>query len=209
MRNLLIFIILTVFISSCQYRKTNKRHHFVQKQYSKKESIIIKDAIICANIGDFRNMPLEINNDSVLRVFVNSFQKLPIEFLIKQGKVYCNRDFLVLGRVKYSKFNFSELSSLIGVETNSVLIPIINFKNIPRGSPIVGFTPDPLEKNVFIDLAILIFRNKSLVYFKSRLFFTDAVTVNRHDESIDYSIKQENIDTLVQLTMKDYLERMK
>ena len=135
--------------------------------------------------------------------------KLPVEFLIKQVKVYCNRDFLVLGRVKYSKFNFSELSSLIGVETNSVLIPIINFKNIPRGSPIVGFTPNPLEKNVFIDLAILIFRNKSLVYFKSRLFFTEAVTVNQHDESIDYTIKQENIDTLVQLTVKDYIERMK
>jgi len=135
--------------------------------------------------------------------------KLAVEFLIKQVKVYCNRDFLVLGRVKYSKFNFSELSPLIGVETNSVLIPIINFKNIPRGNLIVGFTLNTLEKNVFIDLAVLVFRNKELIYFKSRLFITEPVVVNNSDQSIDFSIKQENIDTLVQLTMKDYLERMK
>ena len=202
-------ILLEVFISSCQYRKTNKRHHYVQKQYSKKESIILKDAIICANKGDFRIRHFDINPDSAFVVFINSFKKLPVEFIIKQSKIYCNKEFLVLGMVKFRKFDFEELLSMIGEETNTVLIPVINYNYITRGSPIVGFTPDPLEKNVFIDLAVLVFRNKELVYFKSRLFITEPVVVNNSDQSIDFSIKQENIDTLVQLTMKDYLERMK
>jgi hypothetical protein len=173
------------------------------------DSLIIKDAIICASKGDFKNRHWEINLDSALVMFTNSFQKLPINLLINIRKVGCINDFFVQGRVKYRKFDFSELHSLVIDEKKSVLIPIIGFKYITRISPIVGFSPDPHEANLFVELAILVFQDKKLTYFKSRLFFSEPKVINNSNESFYDHIKQEHVDTLVQLTMKDYIERMK
>jgi len=214
MRISLISFLIVIFITSCfSYPKTNRRHHFVKTEYPKNEFIIVRDAIICANIDGFRIKPLEINRDSVLSVFVNAFQKLPAKFEIRKGKAYCNRAFIARNKIKYRKFNFSELASLLGDEPNSVLIPIINYNYIPRRNIYItstgAFGGGGFSKNVHIHLAILIFRNKELTYFSSRFFFTRSETVYDYRESIDFSIKQENIDTLVQLTMKDYLEQMK
>ena len=215
MRISLISFLIVIFITSCfSYPKTNRRHHLVQAEYQKNEIIIVKDAIICANVGSLLyNEKIEINRDSVLQVFINSFQKLPAEFLIRRGEAYCNLNFIVNRRVKYRRLNFSELYSLIGNDTNSVLIPIINYNYQTLKNMYITSTGavggEGIDKNVIIDLAILIFRKKELVYFKSRVFFSTPEIVYRYNESIDFSIKQENIDTLVQLTMKDYLERMK
>ena len=214
MRVFIISLLLAIFITSCfSYPKTNRRHHFVKTEYPKNEFIIVRDAIICANIDGFRIKPLEINRDSVLSIFVNAFQKLPAKFEIRKGKAYCNRAFIARNKVKYRKFTFSEISPLLGEETNPILIPIINYNYIPRRNMYITSTGavggGGFQKNVHIELAIMIFRNNKLEYFSSRLFFTASETVYDYNESIDFSIKQENIDTLVQLTMKDYLERMK
>jgi len=213
-RVFIISLLLAIFITSCfSYPKTNRRHHFVKTEYPKNEFIIVRDAIICANIDGFRIKPLEINRDSVLSIFVNAFQKLPAKFEIRKGKAYCNRAFIARSKVKYRKFTFSEISPLLGEETNPILIPIINYNYIPRRNMYITSTGavggGGFQKNVHIELAIMIFRNNKLEYFSSRLFFTASETVYDYNESIDFSIKQENIDTLVQLTMKDYLERMK
>ena len=133
---------------------------------------------------------------------------MPVNLLIEEGTVYSGSEFLTGGYIKYRKLNFSKLYSLVGNDTNNILIPIINFRyNIQLDYP--SMFPHPPQKNVHIELAILIFQNKKLVYFSSSLFSTESVDVYKFEESIDYTIKQENIDTLVQLTMKDYLELMK
>jgi len=210
-----VLLLCALLLSSCfRYRKTNFRHHFVRSNYLKNERIIVKDAIICSNLGSlFFNESIEINRDSVLEVFVNAFQKLPANFELKHGKANCDRNFIHNRRVKYRRINFSTLFSLVGDETNTVLIPIINYYYIWRRNTYITSSGavggDGFSKNVYIDLAILIFRNKELTYFSSRFFFTRSETVYDYRESIDFSIKQENIDTLVQLTMKDYIERMK
>jgi len=213
MRYSIILVLLAISISSCQYGKTNRRHHLVQNEYPKYEPIIIKDALICANAGGLLVKPLEINRDSIFNVFIRAFQKLSLGFVVSTGKIYCNRDFIAFRSVKYRRFNFAELTFLLGSDTNLVLIPIINYNYIPRRNIYItstgaagggGFT-----KNAHVDLAILIFRNKELIYFKSREFFSPLVLTDYSSDNIDISIKQENIDTLVQLTMKDYLERMK
>jgi len=214
MRVLLIFFLLTIVVSSCQYRKTNRHHHLARPEYAKDETITIKNAIVCANIfGFIHTKPLDVNGDSIFDVFSKSFQKLPIKLEIKFGDVACNRSLIARYRLKYRKFTFSEISPLLGEETNPILIPIINYNYIPRRNMYITSTGavggGGFQKNVHIELAIVIFRNKKLEYFSSRLFFTASETVYDYRESIDFSIKQENIDTLVQLTMKDYLERMK
>jgi len=194
--------------------KNQCRHHFVKTEYSKNGSVIVRDAIICANLdGLIRIKPIEIDRDSVLSIFINSLQKLPIRLEIGEGRVFCNRGFITRNKLRYRKFKLSELISKLGNETNSVLIPIINYNYISLRNIYItstgavgggGFT-----KYVHVDLAILIFRNKELEYFKSRVFFSPTVITDFSSDNIDFSIKQENIDTLVQLTMKDYIERMK
>lgn len=127
MKSILIIVILATFLLSCNYSKTNRRHHFVQKQYLKEEPLLIKDAIICANFGNSRIRHIEINRDSVFWVFVNSFQKLPIEFDIRRGKTMCYKDFLKFGVIKYKKINFEVLSPLIDTEAKNVLLPLISY----------------------------------------------------------------------------------
>ena len=214
MRILIIATILGICISSCvKYRKTNRRHHFVKTEYSKFNSIIIKDALICANTGGLRIKPLEINRDSILNVFIDAFKKLPCNFKFINGKLYCNRAFIGYESLRYRLFDFAELESLVGDEENHVLIPVINYNYIPRRNIYLTSTGavggGGFSKNAHIELALLIFKNKELLYFKSRVFCSPLIQTNFSSDNIDFSIKQENIDTLVQLTMKDYLERMK
>jgi len=215
MRTVVIMLLLTL-LSSCEnfhYRKRNRLYHKVKPAYSKDQDIIVKNAIICGNLGGFLNQTVDFNRDSVLKVFVSSLQKLPVVIDYRQDKVFCIGDFIAHRRVKYRKFNFSELETLIGNEMNTVLIPVINLNYVYWRNQYITSTGavggEGLKKNVLVDFAALIFRNRELVYFKSRVFSSPAVLVRNYRESIDFSIKQENIDTLVQLTMKDYLERMK
>jgi len=212
MRNIFILILLAVFISSCQYRKTNKRHHYVQKQYSKKEPIIVKDAIICANVGALLNKKIEINRDSILFLFVNSLKKLPININFQQGNAHCSQTYIPNRSIKYHRLNFTELTSFTGNDTSTYLIPIINYDYVTLRNIYITSTGavggGGFSKSLNLGLGCIIFKKKELVYFKSRIFIASGIGVDDYLEPVNLG-KQENIDTLVQLTMKDYLERMK
>ena len=214
MRYSIFLGLLAISISSCQYRKTNRRHHLVQSNYS--DSIYIENVIICANTFNFflRDEYKVLNRDSTFNVFLSSFEKLPIKVKVNRGNFYCDKSFIPKYRLRYRNFSLPMLKTLIKEQNSPVLIPLISYNYIARRNNFITSTggiggDGGFIKNVHIELAILIFFNQELVYFSSRFYSTEAVIVNRYYESIDFSIKQENIDTLVQLTMKDYLERMK
>ena len=215
MRLLIATTLLCICLSSCvDYRKTNRRHHKVQTMYSKNHPIILRDAIICGNSGGLKKRFLELKKDSILNVFLNAFQRLPFELKVEEGKYYCYETFIAYEKLKYRLFDFAELKLLAGNEENYVLIPVINYNYLHHRNMFITSTggvggEGGFSKNVHIELAALIFKNKELVYFKSRVFCSPLIQTNYSNDNIDFSIKQENIDTLVQLTMKDYIERMK
>jgi len=211
-RTVLIIILLFCGTSCSKYVITNRCHHIVQKNYSKPDKIVVKDAIICADAGAVFNKTTEVNRDSVFDLLLNSLQKLPINIERKNGNRYCNSQFVKNSKLKFRRFNFQELNSLIGNEEGDFLIPVINIQFVTFRNMYVtstgaigngGFT-----KGINLQLAILIFRNDKLIYFKSRVFISDSVTDDNSHQSTN-PIQRENWDKLVYLVMEDYIKRIK
>jgi len=214
MKDLLFLILLGLCISSCrEYSKTNRSRHLLKAEYGVLDTLVIKNGLICANSGGLKIKPLEINRDSVLLVFFEAFKKLPCKVKFKNGKLYCNRRFIGYERLKYRLFDFSELESLADEEERHVLIPLINYNYIPTRNIYVTTTGavggGGFSKKVVLELVVLIFKDKKLVYFNSGLFNSPTVETSLSTDYIDSIIKQESIDSLVQLTMKDYIERLR
>lgn len=212
MRYLIIIILLAVSNSACQYRKTNMWHHKVKKQYSKSEPITIKEAIVCANVGALINRKIEINRDSVLNYFVSSLKKLPVNINFYKGKTYCNQTYIPNRSIKYPRINISDLLSFAESDTNTFLIPMINYDYVTLRNTYItstgAFGGGGFSKSLNLELGIIIIKNKKLIYFKSRVYVASGVNVNHYLEPVNL-ITQEHFDTLVQLTMKDYIDRMK
>jgi len=215
MRPIIIVFLLSLLINSCaDYRKTNRRFHIVSETYSKNHSIVVRDAIICGNSGGLRKSFLKINKDSILKVFLNSFIKLPISFKVEEVKSYCEKSFIAYEKLKYRLFDIDKLRSLSTDSKGYTLIPIINYNYLHHRNILITSTggvggDGGFSKNIHLELAVIIFRDNKLVYFNSRVFCSPLVSTALYTANIDFSIKQENIDTLVQLTMKDYIERLR
>ena len=219
MAKLLIILILFFLMLGCntnlKYRETNRCWDVVNKHYSYKDTLFVKDYIVCYTAKEedddiftfnrSRRMT-PINADSVFDVFRNALNKtgLPIKYdSISRNR--CSYDI----KKKYPKIwrrRSKEILELFSIENRVVLVPYINIYEtwgvVLKGSPA---TEGDFFRNSFLSIGLFIVQNDKVVYKKT---VRHVVSLN-YESREDPIIRQTQVhwNKLVELGMKDYRER--
>jgi len=223
LKNIILLILLAMLFGGCirYYKYTNRNSRIVQSNYSLSDTVFVKDFILCNSLRNInKNIfspkggdMIAINEDSVLVHFKDSFQRLTIPVQFHTGSVnHCDSSFHrnVLVKDKITNHNtIKEISKKANERV--VLVPLIYLDNVYENqmyfhSSGVAAGGD-LIRNSYLNLAIYIINDGSIVYFKSGMH----ITISRHEDFEEEPKRQtqENWDKLVEMVMADYTQRAK
>lgn len=211
-----IFSVLLLAMGSCAIpRYIKKREKIVQETYAG-DSIVLKDFIFCTDVvnswGTVQDWSHPMDGDSILNLFKASLSKLTTNIKFKEDpRNYCDSTFKRFWRKPFKEEAIAKIKALASSPDEIQLIPLIKMTHEYRSGlyftsgGAVGGSRYLFQNNLY--LVIYLIHNHQIVYCRSALFLGEYYP-GYDKQKIMHTLKEQDWDELVALTMKDYLVRI-
>lgn len=216
---LLFFAISSISFGCNSYREMSKLRNITQSNYSKKDTLHLKDYIFCYSKGyeddegfmySPRNRISATNEDSVFNIFKTSIARLELPIVeLSENQNRCDNSFHSNYPVRIHKIDEEQIQLIADIdESCTVLVPFIRIMQRThvriQGDPATNAV---INKVSFLNLIIMILKNNQIVYRRSFQYSFGKHVEDRSDPY--HPIEQIHWDNIVRLAMEDYMERMK
>ncbi len=225
MRYFLIFISISFSLIGCKgldsHRNYFRNNWVLKKDYNKQEVIVINDYVLCSNIRKMtfnrQSQYHPIDFDSTFNAFKNSFNnlKLPIVFS-GTHKNQCNSVFQSNIHLRLREIDQEKLYNMGGGGNGLKMVPVIyvdNAADVGLYMSSSGGSGGDFYIVTHLKLLVNIYRDENLIYRKSVRYVSKDTKVANFEEAYQVpsavNVRQEHLDELVRLAMKDYIKRLK
>jgi hypothetical protein len=207
----LVFIFLSLSCSDTRFHF--KKYHYVKNSYPM-DTVFVTNYISCyssRNLFGKEHINAEkFNTDSLFTHFEIALKNTGLLMKINENiKNNCDSVFHSYYKMNLKKIDQEKIKNLSS-RSNLTLVPFIYFHEFYRYSSYAtsgGSGGGGLVKNTYLKMAIYLFKGEDLVYVRSgthfgRDYYPDNI------EEIQKGITQEKWDKLVNLVMRDYINRV-
>lgn len=211
-------VFLAFLLSSCtRYYTIQKKHQIRDGAYSLKDTLYISDVILCSTydkgmFGKLEDFP--VNKDSVFDIFTSSLSKLALNIEFDEEiSFHCDSSFFYNNKMKMTHINNDFIISTASKNPKRVsLIPIIRLYTSDLGSVSItasGGGNIGYRRDFFAGIVAHIVKDGNIIY--ARMYDFSGRTGDFYsDGSVDANtIEQKHWDKLLELTMRDYIKRLK
>jgi hypothetical protein len=214
MKSRIYFLIfLSLSLSCSDTRFVFKKYHYVKNSYPL-DTVFVADYISCYSLRSILHQKkfqkIKFNSDSLFIHFKIALKNTGLLTKINEiNKNHCDSVFHSNFKINLKKIDKEKINQ-VSKDKNLILVPLIYFDDTYRYSSYVtagGSGGGGLIKCTYLKMAIYLFKGEDLVYVRSGIHFGRDYYPDNIEE-IQKGITQEKWDKLVNLVMRDYINRL-
>jgi len=214
----LILCLSICFICSCKrYRFHNKQQHVINTRYEKGDTLLMSGYVLCNTLRNSYKLKKEqefeeyINLDSIFDIFQSSLTKLNLPIKFSENKNGCDSLFRANWRMKIDETNKNIAKLKTGNKDIVQLIPVVHVTNFYQKHVYVQnglFGGGHYIKQTILELMIYVIKGEEVLYLRSGTYFGKSY-LSYDPKDTRTNLEQEHWDKLVELVMRDYINRLK